>query len=140
VRIEAVSRIVESEPWGPIPQGPYLNLVVRGRTRLPPADLLRIAHATEAKAGRVREARYGPRTLDVDLLFFGDVASDAPELTLPHPRWRERPFVYALLHEVAGNVTDPHTGVRIAELVPAGPLPKSLREVGPIFSMASESP
>lgn len=132
VQIEAVSRVVESEAWGPVSQGSYLNLVVRGRTVGEPAELLRIAQEAEAGAGRRREVRYGPRTLDVDLLFFGDLTSDDPKLTLPHPHWEERPFVHALVREVAGDVVDPRSGVPLAQLVPGGVLPDGLREVEPL--------
>jgi 2-amino-4-hydroxy-6-hydroxymethyldihydropteridine diphosphokinase len=97
---EAYSRVVESEPWGPIPQGPFLNLLVRGRSAGDAFDLLDLLQRIEEDAGRERGIRYGPRTLDIDIIFFGGLLLDTPELTLPHPYWRERPFVHDLLSDV----------------------------------------
>src|SRR6266852_387317 len=89
----ARSAIYETEPVGGPPQGPYLNLVAVVQTELGPDDLLRAALAVEAEGGRVRTVRDAPRTLDVDLLFFGDIVRRTGELVLPHPRLHERPFV-----------------------------------------------
>ena len=138
LEIEAVSRVVESEPWGPVPQGPYLNVVVRGRTRRTARDLLRIAGEAEEERGRKRGVRYGARTLDVDLLFFGELVCDEPELTVPHPRWWDRPFVYGLLREVAGDLTDPRSGRPVAEVIPDDAHLGALREVAPIGELPRE--
>jgi 2-amino-4-hydroxy-6-hydroxymethyldihydropteridine diphosphokinase len=111
VTIDAVSRIIESEPWGPVgDQGPYLNLVLRGHGARSPRELLAIAQAAETAAGRVRGVRYGPRTLDVDIIFMGDLVMDSPQLTIPHPEWAKRAFVRDLLPEVAGDMVDPRSG------------------------------
>jgi len=99
-RLESCSRVVESEPWGPVPQGPYLNLLVRGRSTGGPFDLLDLLQGVERDAGRERNLRYGPRTLDIDIIFFGGLVLDSSALTLPHPFWRERPFVRDLLGDV----------------------------------------
>lgn len=94
-----VSDYVETDPVGGPDQPDYLNAVVTGRTRLSPARVLRELHAIEAVAGRVREIRWGARTLDLDLIQYGDprrdtdIRSDAQWLTLPHPRAHERGFV-----------------------------------------------
>jgi 2-amino-4-hydroxy-6-hydroxymethyldihydropteridine diphosphokinase len=97
VRVKAVSPVYETEPWG-VPadsQPSYFNAVVVLKTTLPPASLLERAHAVEEAFNRVRDERWGPRTLDVDIVTYADVVSDDPVLTLPHPRAHERAFVLA---------------------------------------------
>jgi 2-amino-4-hydroxy-6-hydroxymethyldihydropteridine diphosphokinase len=90
----AVSPVYETPPWGPVPQGDFLNAVLlAGDRTATPADWLDRARAAERAAGRARELRWGPRTLDVDVIAVDDVACDDPELTLPHPRALERAFV-----------------------------------------------
>jgi 2-amino-4-hydroxy-6-hydroxymethyldihydropteridine diphosphokinase len=120
VVVDALSRTIESEPWGPVPQPPYLNLALRGHGAPDPTTLLAWAHEAELAAGRVRGERYGPRTLDVDIVLFGDLILETAVLTIPHPRWEERPFVRDLVAEVAGDLREPRTGRRIAELAGAG--------------------
>src|SRR5262245_8326535 len=89
----AVSPVYETEPVGGPEQGAYLNAVVIGETMLDPQTLLDRVHGIEDAFGRTREARWGPRKLDVDLITVGDLRSDDGELTLPHPRAHERAFV-----------------------------------------------
>lgn len=127
VTIEAVSRVVESAPWGPVRQRDFLNLVARGSTDLGVHDLLRIAQDAEVEEGRVREVRWGPRTLDVDLIFFGDLQISSRRLQIPHPGWAERPFVYGLLPDVAGTMIDPVSGRPLADLATSDPLPEGMR-------------
>lgn len=107
--VTAVSRVYESEPiGGPGDQGPYLNVVVE-LALAPGADpfrLLEECRRLEAAAGRVRTAHWGPRTLDADVLWIDGVALDEPELTVPHPLWRERRFVMAPLSELAPDLAD----------------------------------
>jgi 2-amino-4-hydroxy-6-hydroxymethyldihydropteridine diphosphokinase len=82
-------------------QGPdFINAVALLQTQLPPLALLHALQALELQSGRERPYKNAPRTLDLDLIFYGDAASDAPELTLPHPRWHERAFVLHPLAEV----------------------------------------
>lgn len=108
VEVEDVSGVYETAPWPPpsdpahVEQAPFYNLVVRIVTTLEPLELLREVQLVESAFGRdrTRELRYGPRTLDVDLLLVGDVELDTPELTLPHPRLAERAFVLVPLLEV----------------------------------------
>ena len=100
--VVAVSRIYETEPvGGPAGQGPYLNCVVELSTDLPPRQLLGICHRLESAADRARGERWGPRTLDVDILLVGDLVVDEPDLQIPHPRMRERRFVLEPLRDVA---------------------------------------
>ncbi|MFJ2032884.1 2-amino-4-hydroxy-6-hydroxymethyldihydropteridine diphosphokinase [Streptosporangium sp. NPDC087985] len=89
----AVSPVYETDPVGGPEQGPYLNAVVIAQTTLDPWTLLERAQGEEDAFGRVRTERWGARTLDVDLIMVGDVVSDDPRLTLPHPRAHERAFV-----------------------------------------------
>lgn len=108
VTVVAVSRVYATEPVGGPPQGEYLNAVVAVDTDLDPYALLEVAHRLEADAGRVRAERFGPRTLDVDVLLYGDVRLDDPALTIPHPRMRERAFVLAPLRDVAPDEAGEH--------------------------------
>jgi 2-amino-4-hydroxy-6-hydroxymethyldihydropteridine diphosphokinase len=92
--LRAVSPVYETPPWGPVPQDDYLNAVlVVEDPDAEPREWLRRAHAAEQAAHRTRDVRWGPRTLDVDVITVDGVRSDDPELTLPHPRAGERAFV-----------------------------------------------
>jgi 2-amino-4-hydroxy-6-hydroxymethyldihydropteridine diphosphokinase len=92
--VVAVSPVYETAPWGPVPQDDYYNAVVVAEdAAAAPAQWLRRAHDAEAAAGRTRELRWGPRTLDVDVVDVDGIRSDDPDLTLPHPRATERAFV-----------------------------------------------
>ena len=109
------SRAVSPSPAPPQPD--YLNTAALGRTALPPDAVLALAKALELAAGRTRGVRFGPRPLDVDLLLYGDLRRDDPELTLPHPRLRERRFVLAPLAEIAPGLEVPPDGATVAELL-----------------------
>ena len=100
--VVALSPLYETEPvGGPEGQAPYLNLVVELRTDRSPRQLLQLARQLEEAAGRVRTVRFGPRTLDVDVLLVGDQRVDEPDLVVPHPRMAERRFVLAPLADLA---------------------------------------
>lgn len=100
--IVAQSQVFETDPiGGPDDQGAYLNMAVVLETELDPYALLRWLHRIEADAGRERIVHWGPRTLDLDLLFFDDVVITGGNLAVPHPRYAERRFVLAPLSEVA---------------------------------------
>lgn len=116
VTVDAASSVYASDPVGYQDQGEFLNAVLVGRTERSPRSLLAACQAAEAAAGRVRERPDGPRTLDVDVVFFGRRVIRTPELVVPHPRWRERGFVMAPLAEVAPRWIDPETGRPVAEL------------------------
>jgi 2-amino-4-hydroxy-6-hydroxymethyldihydropteridine diphosphokinase len=112
VRIKAVSPVYETAPWG-VPEGSqpsYFNAVVVLKTTLPPSSLLERAHAVEDAFHRVREERWGPRTIDVDIVAYADEVSDDPFLTLPHPRAHERAFVLAPWHDVDPEAQLPGRG------------------------------
>jgi 2-amino-4-hydroxy-6-hydroxymethyldihydropteridine diphosphokinase len=93
VNLLAVSAIFETAPVGGPEQPDYYNAVVVVETELSPSELLDLAHSIEAAAGRKRLVRWGPRTLDVDIIAFDTLVTDDPVLTLPHPRAHERAFV-----------------------------------------------
>ena len=98
----AQSQVFETDPvGGPDNQGPYLNMVAIVATDLDPYALLRHLNKVEADADRVRVVRWGPRTLDLDIVFYDDVRIESEELTIPHPRFAERRFVLEPLSEVA---------------------------------------
>jgi 2-amino-4-hydroxy-6-hydroxymethyldihydropteridine diphosphokinase len=114
----ALSPVYETVPVGGPPQPEYLNAVLIAETTLPAMALLRRGQAVEAAFGRVRQEVWGPRTLDVDVIVYGDVVSDDPELRLPHPRAAERAFVLAPWLDADPDAEIPGQG-RVAELLDA---------------------
>jgi 2-amino-4-hydroxy-6-hydroxymethyldihydropteridine diphosphokinase len=107
--VVAVSPVYETDPMGgPDGQGPYLNLVVELDTDLTPRQLLGVCHRLESAADRVREVRWGPRTLDVDILWTEGDPVDEPDLQVPHPRMYERRFVMAPLADLAPDLVPPN--------------------------------
>jgi len=112
VRVKAVSPVYETEPWGVAPgsQPSYFNAVVVVKTTLPPSSLLERAHAVEEAFHRVRDERWGARTLDVDIITYAGVFSDDPVLTLPHPRAHERAFVLAPWYDLDPEAQLPGRG------------------------------
>ena len=117
--IRRLSALRETEPWGPVAGQPrFLNAVGELETELPPRELLERLLATERAFGRVRggAVRFGPRTLDLDLLLYGEERLDGPDLTVPHPRLHERAFVLAPLAELAPELEVPGRG-QVQELL-----------------------
>jgi 2-amino-4-hydroxy-6-hydroxymethyldihydropteridine diphosphokinase len=112
----AVSPVYETDPVGPPPQGPFLNAAVWLRTGLAPRALLTALLAIEQEAGRTRSARNAARTLDLDLLLYGDRVVEEPGLSVPHPRLAERPFVLEPLAALAPARLHPTLGESIATL------------------------
>jgi 2-amino-4-hydroxy-6-hydroxymethyldihydropteridine diphosphokinase len=108
VVVRAVSRVYETAPVGGPPQDAYLNAVVAIETDLEPHELLRRCQHVEELAARERKERWGPRTLDVDILLMDGVRCDTEDLTIPHPRMWERGFVLAPLRDVAPDLVDAH--------------------------------
>jgi 2-amino-4-hydroxy-6-hydroxymethyldihydropteridine diphosphokinase len=107
----AVSSVYESDPVGGVEQADYLNAVLLASSSLPPRDILARCAAAEAAAGRVRTQRWGPRTLDVDIIACGTVVSTDPALTLPHPRAHERAFVLVPWLELDSRAALPGWGL-----------------------------
>jgi len=115
LKIIARSSLYETPPWGPVPQGPYLNLVVEVETELSARELLNLLLGVEHAFGRdrTRELRFGPRTIDIDILLFGEEAIAEPDLEIPHPRMMERAFALVPLAELAPDLKV--GGARIAD-------------------------
>lgn len=110
------SGFYRTPPWGPVPQPPFVNAVARVATSLDPRALLDRLLDIERGAGRVRDARWGPRRLDLDLLVYDGLAIDEPGLVVPHPRMHARAFVLVPLAEIAPDLVVPGRG-RVADLV-----------------------
>lgn len=103
-RLTRISSLYETRPWGLVDQPDFLNLAACLLTSLEPLELLRQTQAIEAQLGRVRTVRWGPRTVDIDLLVYDQLQMATPELTLPHPRMLERAFVLVPLSEIAPDL------------------------------------
>jgi 2-amino-4-hydroxy-6-hydroxymethyldihydropteridine diphosphokinase len=114
----SVSSFHDTAPVGvALPHPNYLNAAVTGLTRLAPRALLAHLLEIERTLGRVRPHVNAPRTIDLDLILSGDVRLDEPALTLPHPRFRDRPFVLTPLAEIAPAMVDPETGLTVESLL-----------------------
>jgi len=114
-----VSAFHDTDPVGVGPQPRFLNAAVTGETSLSARDLLGTLLALEQRFGRERPFSGAPRTLDLDLILYGDAVIDEPGLVVPHPRFRERAFVLAPLAEIAADWRDPITGRTMGELLAA---------------------
>ena len=108
----------QTKAVGP-PQPDYINGCAVLQVKMPPQTLLETLLSVEAQFGRVRQERWGPRSLDLDLLLYDDLILETPTLTLPHPRMRERAFVLVPLAEIAPDWLDPVSQKAIAQLVTA---------------------
>ena len=120
--VMAVSRVYETAPVGGPEQGPYLNAVAVLETDRSPQELLELLLATEDGLGRTREERWGPRTADLDLLLYAGPPVDTPELTVPHPRARERAFVLVPRCDADPFATFPDGELAAAALARLGPV------------------
>lgn len=118
VSVERRSHWYQTKAVGP-PQPDYWNGCALLQVSLLPQELLQVLLQTEAKFGRVRRERWGPRTLDLDLLLFGDLILDLPGLQIPHPRMTERAFVLVPLAEIAPDWREPVSGQTISTLLQA---------------------
>jgi 2-amino-4-hydroxy-6-hydroxymethyldihydropteridine diphosphokinase len=107
VRLLAESPVYETPPWGVTDQPAFLNMVIRVETDLPPLELLTILKKLEQDMGRQLTVRYGPRLIDLDILFYDDLVLETPALTIPHPRLHERAFVLVPLADLAPGMVHP---------------------------------
>lgn len=110
VDMQAVSSVYETEPWGLKSQPWFLNVVCSAETDLVPHALLDFLKRIERQLGRQHTVRYGPRRIDIDILFYNDQVIDDPKLRIPHPRLAERAFVLIPLVEIAPDLDHPETG------------------------------
>ena len=128
-RLTRISSLYETRPWGLTDQPDFLNAAACLLTSLEPLQLLRQAQAVEAQLGRLRTVRWGPRTVDIDLLVYDDLRMATPELTLPHPRMLERAFVLVPLAEIAPELRVDGRTVR-EHLARLGDVAADVRRVG----------
>ena len=117
LQVEAVSPVYETAPMYDTDQGAYLNMAVTGLTDLEPRPLLDALKTLERRIGRVRSRRYGPRSIDLDIVFYADRIVAEPGLDIPHPRLAERAFVLAPAADIAREWRHPESGRTIAELL-----------------------
>ena len=125
----AVSSLYETPPVGP-PQPMFLNAAVALTTELDPPGLLLALLSIEQRLGRVRRERWGPRTLDLDILWNAGMRWDTPELTVPHPELRRRAFALRPLLDVAPRATDPRDGTAYAAVLAALGMESALKIAG----------
>ncbi len=119
LHIEQVSSLYETEPVGYAEQPMFYNAVCRAETELGPLQLLSLIKGIEATLGRVPSFANGPRSIDVDILFYGDLSMETVDLTIPHPRIKERAFVLIPLLEIAPQQVHPVSGESIKDLATA---------------------
>ncbi|MBE3038513.1 MAG: 2-amino-4-hydroxy-6-hydroxymethyldihydropteridine diphosphokinase [Chloroflexi bacterium] len=116
VRVLAQSPVYETPPWGLTDQPAFLNMVLKGQTALAPVELLKHLKLLETELGRLPTVRWGPRRIDMDILFYDKLILDTPELTIPHPRLHERAFVLVPLADLEPDLVHPVLGATIKQL------------------------
>ena len=117
VTVEAVSPFYRSPAWPKESDPPFINAVARVRTKLGPGDLMRLLLQIEIEFGRKRGLKWAPRTLDLDIIDYAGLVTDAPHLMLPHPQMHERKFVLRPLIDIAPGWRHPVTGEPVADLL-----------------------
>jgi len=117
IAVSAVSSIYETEPWGYANQPAFLNQVIEGATPLSPQQLKSFIKRIESNLGRAPTFQYGPRLIDIDILSYGSLVLDEPDLVIPHPRIAERAFVLVPLAEIAPGWLHPVLGLSVKGLL-----------------------
>jgi 2-amino-4-hydroxy-6-hydroxymethyldihydropteridine diphosphokinase len=117
VTVKRVSTVYETAPWGVLDQPDFLNQVIEVETELAPAALLHHLKSIEARMGREQTVRYGPRRIDLDILFYDDLVLEQSGLRIPHPRLHERSFVLAPLADLAPHLRHPELGKTVQEML-----------------------
>ncbi|MCC2110491.1 MAG: 2-amino-4-hydroxy-6-hydroxymethyldihydropteridine diphosphokinase [Hyphomicrobiales bacterium] len=137
IRIDAVSPYYRTAPWGVTDQDWFVNACIAVDTTLSPRDLLARCLEIETEMGRVRDRRWGPRLIDLDLLYYGDLAIDEPGLVVPHPHLFDRAFVLRPLADIRPDrivqgrrIADALTGLDLSDIVPVTTLGMALAEAG----------
>jgi len=138
VRVDAVSSVYETDPVGGPEQEPYLNLVARVATLLSPERLLKVGQDIERSLGRERAERWGPRTIDVDILLYGTTTRRSKRLEIPHPRLAQRPFALVPLLEVAPGMKLPDGRSIASALAALAPI-EGVTMVGALVGLPGQS-
>lgn len=111
-----ISPLYESEPWGQEDQPRFVNAVMEARSELPPVELLKYLKGIEAEMGREKAEKWGPRIIDLDIIFYGARVVKDEHVEVPHPRAHERAFVMVPLSDIAPWFIDPLSGAPVSEL------------------------
>lgn len=117
VTVQAQSPIYQTSPWGYENQPDFLNQMILGETSYAPLELLSYLKEIELKVGRTPTFRYGPRVVDMDIIFYGMQIIDLPGLKIPHPKASERAFVLVPLNDLEPNFVNPENGQTVSEML-----------------------